>query len=214
MRAGWLQAIEVSRRAAASAAIVLAFALVTTPSAAAPAESGIRVCKDENGKPVAADRTDPRCFKAPLTPDEQAALDEKKRRADEIFRDCKIEQRDLQTLLSRYPNKEKHDEARRAAMAQLEGSMSISNSRMEHLLKERKRLSDEAEFYPKGNLPVKLRRDIDTNDALIAAQAQAIESQKLEAAQKNAFYDGQLVKLKKLWVARPEAVLPCVAPRV
>ena len=213
MRAGWLQAIEVRRHVAATAEIVVACALVAAAGGAVAAESTIRVCKDANGKPVAADKTDPRCFKAPLTPDEQAAVDERKRRENDAYRACKIEQRDLQTLLSRYPNKEKHDAARRAALGELEISMAASKTRMEQLLKERKHLLEEAEFYPKGNLPPKLRRDIDTNSALIAAQTLAIENQKAEAAQKNAFYDEQLVKLKKLWLARPADVLPCVAPR-
>ena len=64
---------------------------------------------------------------------------------------------------------------------------------------ERKRLLDEAEFYPKGNLPPKLRRDLDGNSAVIEAQLQAIANQKDEAAQKNAFYDDELAKLRKLW---------------
>jgi hypothetical protein len=213
MRAGWFQAIEVRRHVAAAAAILVACALVATAGGAVAAESTIKVCKDANGKPVAADRTDPRCFKAPLTPDEEAAVNERKRRENDAYRACKIEQRDLQTLLSRYPNKEKHDAARRAALGELESSMAASQTRMEQLLKERKRLLEEAEFYPKGNLPAKLRRDIDTNSALIAAQTQAIENQKEEAARKNAFYDEQLVKLKRLWLARPADLLPCVAPR-
>ena len=213
MRAGWLQAIEVLRHVAAAAEIFVACALVATAHGAAAAESTITVCKDANGRPVAADKTDPRCFKAPLTPDEQAAVDERKRRENDAYRACKIEQRDLQTLLSRYPNKEKHDAARRTALGELKNSMTASQTRMEQLLKERKRLLEEAEFYPKGNLPAKLRRDIDTNSALIAAQTLAIENQNEEAAQKNAFYDEQLVKLKKLWHARPADVLPCVAPR-
>ena len=153
MRAGLLQAIEVRRHVAAAAEIVVACALVATAGGAVAAESTIKVCKDANGKPVAADKTDPRCFKAPLTPDEQAAVDERKRRENDAYRACKIEQRDLQTLLSRYPNKEKHDAARRAALAELESSMAASQTRMEQLLKERKRLLEEAEFYPKGNLP-------------------------------------------------------------
>jgi len=213
MGAGRLQAIEVRRHVAAAAEILVACALVATAGRAVAAESTINVCKDANGRPVAADRTDPRCFKAPLTPDEQAAVDERKRREHDAYRACKIEQRDLQTLLSRYPNKEKHDAARRTALGELESSMAASRARMEQLLKERKRLLEEAEFYPNGNLPAKLRRDIDTNSALIAAQTLAIENQKEEAAQKNAFYDEQLVKLKKLWQARPADVLPCVAPR-
>jgi len=208
-----LQAIEVRRHVAAAAEILVACALGATAGRAVAAGSTINVCKDANGRPVAADKTDPRCFKAPLTPDEQAVVDERKRRENDAYRACKIEQRDLQTLLSRYPNKEKHDAARRTALGELESSMTASQARMEQLLKERKRLLEEAEFYPKGNLPAKLRRDIDTNSALIAAQTLAIENQKEEAAQKNAFYDEQLVKLKKLWHARPADVLPCVAAR-
>ena len=213
MRARWLQAIEVRRHVAAAAEILVAYALVATAGGAVAAESAINVCKDANGRPVAADKSDPRCFKAPLTPDEQAAVDERKRRENDAYRSCKIEQRDLQTLLSRYPNKEKHDAARRTALGELKNSMTASQTRMEQLLKERKRLLEEAEFYPKGNLPAKLRRDIDTNSALIAAQTLAIENQKEEAAQKNAFYDEQLVKLKKLWLPRQTETRPCVAPR-
>ena len=213
MRARRFKAIEVRRHVAAAAQILVAYALVATAAGAVAAESTINVCKDANGKPVAADKTDPRCFKPPLTPDEQAAVDERKRRENDAYRACKIEQRDLQTLLSRYPNREKHDAARRAALAELDSSMAASQTRLEVLLKERKRLLDEVEFYPKGNLPAKLRRDIDTNSALIAAQTLAIENQREEAAQKNAFYDEQLVKLKKLWLARPADVMPCVPPR-
>ena len=52
-----------------------------------------------------------------------------------------------------------------------------------------------AEFYPKGNLPAKLRRDIDTNSALIAAQTQAIENQKFEQAAKLRDQDAQIQHL-------------------
>ena len=90
--------------------------------------------------------------------------------------------------------------------------MTASQKRMEQLLLDRKRLLEDAEFYPSGNLPAKLRRDIDANSALIAAQAQAIENQKDEAAQKNAFYDEELVKLRKLWLPRQVETRPCVAP--
>ena len=72
---------------------------------------------------------------------------------------------------------------------------------------------DEAEFYPNGNLPTKLRRDIDANSAVIEAQLQAIATQKEEAAQKNKFYDDELAKLKKLWLAKGAEGRPCVAPR-
>jgi len=116
-------------------------------------------------------------------------------------------------LVSRYPDKAKHDAARQAALSQVEASMRLSTKRMEQLQGERKRLLDEAEFYPSGNLPAKLRRDLDANSAVIAAQTQAIANQKDEAEQKNAFYDEELVKLRKLWAPRQVETRPCVAPR-
>ena len=42
---------------------------------------------------------------------------------------------------------------------------------------------------------------------------QAIANQKDEAAQKNAFYDDELAKLKKLWDPRRAETRACVAPR-
>src|SRR5439155_26930160 len=117
---------------------------------------------------------------------------------------CKAEQRSNQSLLSRYPSKDKHDAARHAALSQSEATLRISQARMDQLLAERQRLRNEAEFYPSGNLPPKLRRDIDANTALIEAQTAAIATQNDDAAQKNAFYDEELGKLKKLWLPQGE----------
>jgi len=216
MKEGWVQAIDVGRRTAAVARVVVVSALIATAfgaTAATEAEATkIQKCKDANGNPLATDKSDPRCFNAPLTPDQQAAVEDQKRRAEEAYRACKTEQRGLQTLLSRYPDKQRHDAARRGALAQIETSMAASQKRMAQLLESRKRYLEEAEFYPSGNLPAKLRRDIDGNSALIAAQAQAIESQKEDAARKNAFYDEELSKLKKLWLPQRGDTRTCVAP--
>ena len=77
---------------------------------------------------------------------------------------------------------------------------------------ERQRLLEESEFYPKGNLPPKLRRDLDANAALIDAQTATIATQKADAAQKNAFYDGQIAHLRTLWVPRADP-RACVTPQ-
>ena len=106
------------------------------------------------------------------------------------------------------PRQARHDAARRGALAEIESSLAASQKRMAQLLESRKRYLEEAEFYPNGNLPAKLRRDIDANSALIAAQAQAIESQKEDAARKNAFYDEELAKLKKLWLPERATAAP------
>jgi hypothetical protein len=217
MRVGLGEAIGFGRPFVAAAKPIVALALITIAVAAAAATDSSRgkilTCKDANGKSIITDPSDPRCYKPPLTEPEKAAADEERRKQVETYNACKAEQRSLQSLLSRYPDKAKHDAARQAALSQVEASMRLSTKRMEQLQVERKRLLDEAEFYPSGNLPIKLRRDIDANSAVIAAQTQAIVNQRDEADQKNAFYDEELVKLKKLWLPRQTETRPCVAPR-
>lgn len=178
----------------------------------APAQKRILTCKDEKGRTVLSDPSDPRCYTPPPSEDAKAADEERKRKAKETYLACKAEQRSNQSLVGRYPNKQKHDAAREQALSQAEATLRISQARMEQLLAERQRLRDEAEFYPKGNLPPKLRRDSDSNAALIEAQAAAITAQKDDAAQKNAFYDDELAKLKKLWSPQADRH-GCVAPQ-
>jgi len=97
-------------------------------------------------------------------------------------------------------------------LSEVDTSLRLSQARLEQLTKERQKLRDEAEFYPKGNLPPKLRRDLDSNSALIDAQTEAIATQKDAAAQKNAFYDDELAALKKLWVPQADR-RGCVFPQ-
>jgi len=217
MKDGLGRAIDSGRPLAAVATLMTTCMIVLSPSAAMaatnPASSKILTCKDAQGNPLITDPSDSRCHKPPPNEAERAATEERKRKELETYNACKAEQRSLQSLLNRYPNKEKHDAARNAALSQVETSLRISQRRLEQLHLERKRLLDEAEFYPNGNLPSKLRRDLDANSAVIEAQLQAIANQKDEAAQKNAFYDYELAKLKKLWDPRRVESRACVGPR-
>ena len=217
MKAGLDKAIDFGRPLAATATLMVACTIVLSASAAIaatnPASSKILTCKDAQGNPLITDPSDSRCHKPPPNEAERVAAEERRRKEHEAYNACKAEQRSLQSLLNRYPNKEKHDAARQAALSQVETSLRLSQRRLEQLHAERKRLLDEAEFYPKGDLPPKLRRDLDANSAVIAAQLQAIANQKDEAAQKNAFYDDELAKLKKLWDPQRGESRACVAPR-
>lgn len=196
-------------------AIAAAAGMVGIAGAADVPRTKILTCKDAQGKVLITDPSDPRCYTPPLTPDEIAKQQEEQRIAMEKYRECMAQQRSDQSLVSRYPNKAKHDAARQAALAEIEATLKISQARLDQLLAEQKRLRDEAEFYPNGNLPAKLRRDIDANSALIAAQTEAIAAQKDNAAQKTAFYDGELARLKTLWSPPPGAVArSCVQPRI
>jgi hypothetical protein len=210
-------AINSGQARAAVSTLIAAWAIVLTASAAIaatnPASSKILTCKDAQGNPLLTDPSDPRCYKPPPNEAERAATEERRRRELEAYNACKAEQRSLQSLLNRYPNKEKHDAARQAALSQVESALRLSQRRLEQLQAERKRLLEETEFYPKGNLPPKLRRDLDANSAVIEAQLQAIANQKDEAAQKNAFYDDELAKLTKLWDPQRGERRACAAPR-
>ena len=181
-------------------------------AAADPPRTKVLTCRDAHGRPVITDSSDPRCFTPPLTPDELAKQEAETREQMEKYRECMAQQRADQTLLSRYPNKAKHDAARQAALAEIEATLRISQARLDALLAERQRLRNEAEFYPNGNLPAKLKRDIDSNTALINAQTEAIAGQKDNAAQKTAFYDGELARLTVLWQRGPGR--GCVQPRI
>ena len=201
----------------AIASVVVLLACLGMASAAAIAQPSSRAtrvlsCKDKNGQVIYADPSDPRCYQPPKTPDEQAADEARRQRLMEAYRECKARERSDSSLLSRYPTQQKHDAARGQALAEVDAALRISHARLEQLRKEQKRLREEAEFYPNGNLPPKLKRDIDTNSALIDAQIATIATQKDGAAQKNAFYDAELAKLKALWKPQGER-RGCVYPQ-
>jgi len=211
------RAIDSGRAVVAAKTLIAAcaifFSAPAVMAATHPSSSKILTCKDAQGNPILTDPSDPRCHKPPPSETEKAAAEERRRKEQDAYNACKAEQRSLQSLLNRYPNKEKHDAARQTALSQVETSLRIAQRRLEQLYVERKRLLDEAEFYPNGNLPPKLRREIDANSAVIEAQLQAIANQKDEAAQKNAFYDDELAKLKKLWDPARGERRACAAPR-
>ena len=206
-----LRGVCVQRTVAVFAATVCVLFVSLAGAADAP-KTKILTCRDAQGRPLITDPSDPRCYTPPLTPDQLAKQEEEQRVAMEKYRECMAGQRADQTLLSRYPNKAKHDAARQAALAEIEATLKISQARLEQLLIERQRLRNEAEFYPNGNLPAKLKRDIDSNTALINAQTEAIAGQRDIAAQKTAFYDDQLARLTVLWRQGPGR--GCVQPRI
>ncbi len=191
-------------------AIVCAL-LALMGASASPPKTRILTCKDANGRTLITDPADPRCYKPPPTEDQRAAEEERRRKKKEAYLACKAEQRSDQSLVSRYPNQAKHDAARQQALDGVAAAMRASDARIKRLSEDRKHLLDEAEFYPDGKLPPKLRRDLDTNSALLEAQRQASAKQSEDAAQINSFYDEELNKLKALWSPQSERH-GCVAP--
>jgi len=187
----------------------VAFALaVTANNSPSSGTGGIYSCKNARGAPITGDRELSGCvgeqiernrdgsFKRIVprsqTEDERAADEEKKRRIEREATERRIEQRKDEGLLRLYPDVAALEKARQAALAPTVAAMRISDERNQELLKARKRLTDEVEFYPSKQLPAKLKSDLDASDAALAAQKQAQQNRQDELKRNNDNYDAIL----------------------
>jgi len=103
-------------------------------------------------------------------------------------------------LVARFPSEAAHAASRKEALTGADTAIRIAKERIVKLEGERKKLDDEAEFYPGGRpLPTKLKSDMDRNDAALKAQRAFLQNQQGEEARVNELYDEQLARLRKLW---------------
>lgn len=222
-----MRATIVSVPAAAAAALVL-FALGSAfPALAQP---GIYTC-EVNGKRVTSDRPIPECVAreqrllnsdgslrrvVPPTPTADERADIEAREAQEALERANRREaiRRDRNLLMRFPNQAAHDKARLAALEDVRKGLQTSEARLERLEKERKPLLDETEFYVGKPLPVKLKQQLEGNEAATEAQRSLVLNQQAELVRINNLYDAELERLRKLWAgARPGSlgVLPAPA---
>ena len=178
--------------------------------------AGIYSCVDANGKKLTSDRPIPECVSrdqrllnsdgsirqvVPPVPtaDERAAI-EARQQEEALARAVQREaiRRD-RNLLQRFPSEAAHNKARQAALEDTRTALRVSEARLAALEKERKPLMDEAEFYVGKPLPLKLRQQIDGNDAAAEAQRNLLQNQKAELVRVNELYDLELERLRKLW---------------
>jgi hypothetical protein len=194
--------------------------LVAGSSAPARAQTApapqIYTCTDASGKKLTSDRPIPECnnreqrvlnadgsvrrvLGPTLTADERSEAEARERdAAADRARKLEAIRRD-RNLLARFPNEAAHRKARSAALDDVNNALRISEARLVALARERKPLTDEVEFYVGKPLPIKLRAQLDANDALVDAQRALVQNQKLETVRIDALYDAELVRLKLLW---------------
>ncbi|MGZ5131925.1 MAG: hypothetical protein ACXWCU_09455 [Caldimonas sp.] len=146
-------------------------------------------------------------IEAPLTEDEKAARDQRRRELDAERTTQAIAVRRDRELLNRFPNEAAHAKARAKALDDSRGSVRIYEARITLLMAERKPLLDEAEFYVGKPLPGKLKAALDANDASLEAQKSLIQNQQTEIVRINASYDAELARLRKLWAGAPPGSL-------
>lgn len=195
--------------------------------AAGASSAAIYSCVDGNGRRLTSDRPIAECLAREqrllnadgsvkqvvpptMTVDELAEAEAKKRQA-ELDRAAKQDavRRD-RNLLARFPNEAAHNKAREAALDDVRKGVKFSEERLAELERERKPLQDETEFYKGRKLPLKLRQQLDANDAAAAAQRSLVQNQKEEIKRIDALYDAELDRLKKLWAGAPAGSLPAL----
>jgi hypothetical protein len=217
---------EVTR--AGAARLILAGACWSALAASAQAAQ-IYSCVDGNGRRLTSDRPIKECLTREqrllnadgsikqvvpptMTVDELAEAEAKKRQA-ELERAARQDaiRRD-RNLLSRFPDEPAHNKAREAALDDVRKGVKFSEDRLMELQKERKPLQDEQEFYKGKKLPLKLRQQLDANDAATTAQRSLVQNQKEEIKRIDSLYDIELSRLRKLWGGAAVGSLPVTAP--
>jgi hypothetical protein len=176
----------------------------------------IYTCTNAAGKKLTSDRPIPECndreqrvlngdgsvkqvLGPTLTADERTESDARDRDAKAAAERSREAIRRDRNLLARFPNEAAHRKQRVAALDDVNNALRVSEARLALLAKERKPLTDEAEFYVGKPLPGKLKAQLDANDASVDAQRVLVQNQKLEAVRIDALYDAELARLKLLW---------------
>jgi hypothetical protein len=179
---------------------------------------GVYTCVDAKGRKLTADRPIVDCIDREqkvlnpsgtvrakvgpsLTAQEKAELEQKeKREAEERNRAAEEKRRD-RALLTRYPNKGVHDQERAEALAQIEAVAKAASTRLAELVRQRKAIDEEMEFYKKDptKAPAYVRRQLEENTQSQSVQKRFIAEQDAEARRLNARFDDELVRLRELW---------------
>jgi hypothetical protein len=134
-----------------------------------------------------------------LSPEEEAAAEDKRRKDEAEATERKIRQRNEDRLLKLYPNPAALETARQSELAATRASIKLIEARIVDLTSARKPLLDEAEFYLKKPLPPVLKSQLDANEALLAAQRQALQGRQDDLKRINDRVDAELQQLKVLW---------------
>lgn len=210
----------------------VALLLAASPAAAqspGAAAGGIYSCVNDKGRKLTSDRPISECahkeqlllnrdgsVRAVIPPsytaEERAEREARERRAAELRAAQLDAVRRDRNLMARFPNEETHRHARQAALDPVRLAIAATERRLKELAAERKPLVNEAEFYVGKPLPLKIKQQLDANDAAVEAQKAAAANQTAELERVNKLYDLELDRLRKLWGgAQPGSLGPMAA---
>jgi hypothetical protein len=165
----------------------------------------IMACLDRSQHELNPSGTVRRQLGPSLTASERAEIEARERAAAEERGRANEELRRNRALLARYRDQAAHDRARADALAPLDAVLDAAEQRNAELVKQRKALDQELEFYPNtppAKLPAALRRQLDEHEAGVAAQQRYLADQQAERQRINQRYDDELARLRQLWAGQ------------
>ena len=182
--------------------------------------SGIYTCVDAKGRKFTSDRPIPECMDreqqvlnpsgtvrlkvAPVLTGKEKAEQEQREKMQAEEQDRQQEERRRErALLTRYPNRAAHDQERAEALEQVSAVIKAASIRLDELVRQRKPLDDEMEFYKRDptRAPAYLRRQVDENTQSQVVQKRFIAEQEAELRRVNLRFDDELAHLRPLWSA-------------
>jgi hypothetical protein len=189
-----------------STRIVLVLAGTLLAAAPALAQKTMYKYVDANGKTVYTDKppieysgkaseqlnaqgTVIRRNQAALTAEQRAAAEEARKRKVEDDVRAQEEKRKNTALLNTYSSESDIDAARERALKVNEDAIKDTERKIAAAEKRRAQLAAETEFYRNKTLPVQLKRDMQSNENELKAQAELLEAKRRETAIINGKYD-------------------------
>jgi hypothetical protein len=132
------------------------------------------------------------------TPEQRGKREEAETKQRELEKRGEAQRRNDRRLLQSYETEDDIEKARGRALADPMRQIERAKQRSKELDADRKRLSEEAEFYTKRKLPEHLQRSLDDNAEQRAAQDRAIQAAKAEMEGINDRFDEDLRRFREL----------------
>ncbi len=188
----------------AGSLLLCVFALPTLHAA----ESANRIykCTDAKGKVYVTQTPPPECLGRPtdvlnkrgtvvqrdegiLTPQQQAQREAEQKKKLEMEAAAKEDRRRATALLNTYSSEKDVEDARARALKENENAIAQTDKKIADVLRRKKVLESEKEFYAKSKPPAKLQQDIQNNEIELKNQQELLDAIKKQVATINAKYD-------------------------
>jgi hypothetical protein len=166
-------------------------------------------CKDVEIRELNPDGSLKRVIPAPLTPEERRRNEESERKQLDCQKQKQDQQRKDNSLLSTYPSEDDLKAARFHALANEKALIDQQNQKLKELKTERKRLDEEAEFYPRQAMPEELKRNMENNAALRDQAGRTIEHILADMERINDRYETDLKRYRELVAGTAKPLFHC-----